>query len=72
MEERRKQMEAEGPPPPPPEVEHALYFDRHDKVDGLLLPKHMSHSIAGSPNEEWELDKIKVNGSIKPEQFKKP
>jgi hypothetical protein len=64
----RRRMES-MPPPPPSAVQ--MRFDEYATVDGVKLPKRISLSVDGTPTEEWTLDKIKVNPSIKAELFQK-
>ena len=69
------------PPPPPPEEmqkrmeeirrtppqlgTYALHLSDFKKVDGIMLPHKIETSLDGEPNEEWTIEKYKVNPSIK-------
>ncbi len=67
-EEMRRRMES-MPPPAPSAVQ--MRFDDYATVDGVKLPKRISLSVDGTPTEEWTVEKIKVNPSIKAELFQK-
>ena len=67
-EEMRRRMES-MPPPAPSAVQ--MRFDEYATVDGVKLPKRISLSVDGAPTEEWNVEKIKVNPSIKAELFQK-
>ena len=64
----RRRMES-MPPPAPSAVQ--MRFDDYATVDGVKLPKRISLSVDGTPTEEWTVEKIKVNPSIKAELFQK-
>ena len=36
-------------------------FDDYKKVDGIMLPHKINLSLDGEPNEEWTIEKFKVN-----------
>ena len=67
-EEMRQRMES-MPPPAPSAMQ--MRFDEYASVDGVKLPKRISLSVDGAPTEEWTLEKIKVNPSIKADLFEK-
>lgn len=67
-EEMRRRMES-MPPPPPSNVQ--MRFDEYDSVDGVKLPKRIAISVDGKPAEEWTIEKIKVNPSLKADFFDK-
>ena len=48
-----------------------MRFDEYAAVDGVKLPKRISISADGKPTEEWTLEKIKVNPSVKADFFDK-
>jgi len=67
-EEMRRRMES-MPPPEPSAVQ--MRFDEYASIDGVKLPKRISLSVDGTPTEEWTVEKIKVNPSIKADLFQK-
>jgi len=68
FEEMRKKFEAE---PPPPLVEANVFYTDYKKVDGVMLPHKISRQVEGKVQEEWTIEKYKLNAPIKPEQFQK-
>ncbi len=68
FEDMRKKFEAE---PPPPLVEAHVYYSDYRKVDGVLLPHRITRQLEGAVQEEWTIDKYKVNAPLKAEQFQK-
>ena len=50
-------------------------FDMHladyRKVDGVMLPHKIETSLDGEPNEEWTIEKYKVNPQIKADTWEK-
>lgn len=68
FEEQRKKFEAE---PPPPLVEANVFYTDFKKVDGVMLPHKISRQVEGKVQEEWTIEKYKLNAPIKPEQFQK-
>jgi hypothetical protein len=69
MQRRVEEMRKQGPPPP---SAFAMHLSDYKKVDGVMLPHKVGISIEGEPNEEWTIEKFKVNPSIKAESFAKP
>jgi hypothetical protein len=67
-EEMRRRMES-MPPPAPSAMQ--MRFDEYATVDGVKLPKRISVSADGAPVEEWTLEKIKINPSLKADFFDK-
>jgi hypothetical protein len=65
IQRRRDQM----PPPAPSTVN--LYLADYKNVDGVMLPHRLTQSVDGKPVEEWTLEKVKVNPSIKADFFEK-
>jgi hypothetical protein len=65
IEELRKQG-------PPPHSAFTMHLSDYKKVDGVLLPHKVDISIDGEPNEEWTIEKFRVNPSIKADDFTKP
>ncbi len=54
---------------PPPLGTYAMHFSDYKKVDGVLLPHKIDISIDGQPNEEWTVEKYKVNPTVKAEMW---
>jgi hypothetical protein len=69
MQQRIEEMRKQGPPPP---SQFAMHLGEYKKVDGVMLPHQIAISIDGQPNEEWTIEKYKVNPSVKPSEFEKP
>ena len=65
-EEMRRRMEA-MPPPTPSTV--ALYLGDYKKVDGVMVPHRLTQAIEGKTVEEWTLEKVKVNPTVKADLF---
>jgi hypothetical protein len=68
FEEQRKKFEAE---PPPPLVEANVFYTDYRKVDGVMLPHKISRQVEGKVQEEWTIERYKLNAPIKPDQFQK-
>jgi hypothetical protein len=69
MQQRLEEMRKQGPPPP---SAFSMHLSDYKKVDGVMLPHKVDISIEGEPNEEWTIEKFKVNPSIKLQDFEKP
>jgi hypothetical protein len=67
-DEMRRRMEA-MPPPAPSTV--ALYLGDYKKVDGVMVPHRLTQAIEGKTVEEWTIEKVKVNPTIKADFFEK-
>jgi hypothetical protein len=67
-EEVRRRME-QMPPPAPSTVN--LFLGDYKTVDGVMIPHRLTQSIDGKPVEEWTLEKIRVNPSLKADFFEK-
>ena len=67
-EEMRRRMEA-MPPPAPSSV--TLYLGDYKKVDGVMLPHRLTQAVDGKTVEEWTIEKVKVNPSVKADLFDK-
>jgi hypothetical protein len=67
-EEIKRRMEA-MPPLTPSQV--TLYLGEFKKVDGVVLPHRLTQAVDGKTVEEWTIEKIKVNPSIKADLFEK-
>jgi hypothetical protein len=67
-EEMRRRME-QMPPPAPSTIN--LFLADYKKVDGVMIPHRLTQSIDGKPVEEWTIEKVKVNPSLKADFFDK-
>ena len=67
-EEMRRSLES-MPPPAPSQM--TLYLADFKKVDGIMLPHRLTQAADGKPVEEWTLEKVKVNPSVKADLFEK-
>jgi len=67
-EEIRRRMES-MPPPAPSTV--TLYLGEYKKVDGVMLPHRLTYAVDGKTVEEWTIEKVKVNPSVKADLFEK-
>lgn len=63
-EEMQKRMEAMRRNPPPLGT-YALHLSDFRSVDGIMLPHKIETSLDGEANEEWTIERYKVNPSIK-------
>jgi hypothetical protein len=77
-----RMMVARGGPPSPEEIEKMrreppqtatfeVRYGEYKKVDGVAFPHLLTTAANGNVTEEWTVDKIKVNPSLKPESFVK-
>jgi hypothetical protein len=69
MRARMEEMRKQGPPQP---SQFAMHLGEYKRVDGIMLPHKIDISIDGQPNEEWTIEKFKVNPSVKADEFNKP
>ena len=69
MQQRLEEMRKQGPPPP---STFAMHLSDYKQVSGVMLPHKVDVSIEGEPNEEWTIEKFKVNPSLKANEFEKP
>lgn len=67
-ETARRRLEEQGPPKP---SAVSTYFSEYRAEGGVMLPRKVTQSVDGQPVEEWTIEKVKVNPSIKPELFEK-
>ena len=67
MQKRAEEMRRN----PPPLGNYALHLSDFKKVDGIMLPHKIETSLDGEPNEEWTIEKFKVNPSIKADLWEK-
>ena len=69
-EERQKRIE-EMRRNPPQMGTYAMHLADFKKVDGIMLPHKIETSLDGEPNEEWTIEKFKVNASVKADLWEK-
>jgi hypothetical protein len=69
-EEMQKRV-AEMQRTPPEMGTYAMHLGDYKKVDSIMLPHSIEISLDGEPNEEWTIEKYKVNPTIKPETWQK-
>ncbi|MCC7034321.1 MAG: hypothetical protein IT179_15985 [Acidobacteria bacterium] len=69
MRQRMEEIRKQGPPQP---SQFAMHLGDYKKVNGVMLPHRIGVSIEGQPNEEWTVEKYKVNPSVKDSEFEKP
>ena len=69
-EEREKRLE-EMRRNPPQIGTYAMHLGDYKKVDGVMLPHKIDISLDGEPNEEWTVEKYKVNPTIKADTWEK-
>ena len=56
---------------PPQLGTFAMHLSDYKKVDGIMLPHKIETSLDGEPNEEWTIEKYKVNPQIKADTWEK-
>ena len=56
---------------PPPLGTFEMHLSDYKKVDGIMLPHKIETSLDGEPNEEWTVEKYKVNPTIKADTWEK-
>ena len=54
-----------------PDVDYRWAFSDYKNVGGLNLPHRITKIEGGTPNEEWEISKIKVNPKLSADKFVK-
>lgn len=54
-----------------PDVDYRWAFGDYKSVGGLNLPHRMTKIENGTPNEEWEISKVKINPKLSPDKFVK-
>lgn len=69
-EEMQKRVE-EMRKNPPALGTYAMHLGDYKKVDGIMLPHKIDISLDGQPNEEWTVEKYKVNPTIKADTWEK-
>jgi hypothetical protein len=58
-----------APPPAGDIVDIEMFLDDYRRVDGVMLPHHVTRSIAGEVNEEWTFATMTVNPRFKNDTF---
>jgi hypothetical protein len=69
-EEMQKRI-AEMQRTPPALGTFSMHLSDYKKVDGIMLPHKIETELDGQPNEEWTIEKYKVNPTIKPDTWEK-
>jgi len=69
--EQIKERIAEMQRTPPEMGTYAMHLSDFKKVDGIMLPHKIETSLDGEPNQEWTIEKYKVNPQIKPDVWQK-
>ena len=69
-EEMQKRLE-EMQRTPPQLGTFAMHMSDYRKVDGIMLPHKIETELDGQPNEEWTIEKYKVNPAIKADTWEK-
>ncbi len=54
-----------------PEVDISWAFADYKSIGGLNLPHRLTKSEGGTPNEEWEISKFKINPKLTADKFVK-
>lgn len=70
-EEMQARLEEIRRNPPKPST-FAMHLTDYKKVDGILLPHKIDIAIEGQPNEEWTIEKYKVNPTVKADVWVQP
>jgi hypothetical protein len=70
-EEIERRIEEMRRNPPKPST-FAMHLADYKNVDGVMLPHKISISIDGQPNEEWTVEKYRINPNVKASDFEKP
>ena len=66
---RDKQIAELSEPQPAPMVDFSLFFEDWREVDGVKFPHKMRRASEGTTNEEWTVNKVKVNPKIDAKKF---
>jgi hypothetical protein len=56
---------------PPQMGTYEMHLSDYKKVDGVMLPHKIDTSLDGEPNEEWTIEKYKVNPQVKADTWEK-
>ncbi len=70
-ERERRRKEAMEAFEKSPDVDYRWAFDDYKSVGGLNLPHRLTKSEGGTPNEEWEISKFKINPKLSADKFVK-
>jgi hypothetical protein len=57
--------------PPPAPVTVTLFLGDYKRVDGVMFPHRLTQAVDGKTVEEWTIEKLKVNPSVKADLFEK-
>ena len=49
----------------------SLYLGDYKKVDGVMIPHRLTQAVDNKTVEEWTIEKVKVNASVKADLFEK-
>jgi hypothetical protein len=71
QEEMQKRLEEMRRNPPKPST-FAMHLTDYKKVDGIMLPHKIDIAIDGQPNEEWTIEKYKLNPTVKADVWVQP
>jgi hypothetical protein len=69
--EQMKERLAEMQRTPPEMGTYAMHLSDFKKVDGVMLPHKIETSLDGEPNQEWTIEKYKINPQIKADTWQK-
>jgi hypothetical protein len=64
-EKQVQQMQREAPTM----VDYTLFFEDWQQTDGVMFPHKIRRASGGATNEEWTVNKVKVNPKIDPKKF---
>jgi len=67
MQKRAEEMRRN----PPQLGTYALHLSDFKKVDGFTLPHRIETSLDGEPNEEWTIERYRINPSVKADLWDK-
>lgn len=56
---------------PPQLGTYSMHLSDYKKVDGVMLPHKIDTDLDGQPNEEWTIEKFKINAQIKADTWEK-
>ncbi|MEO8678687.1 MAG: hypothetical protein ABI665_06560 [Vicinamibacterales bacterium] len=70
-EEMQARLEEMRKNPPKPST-FAMHLTDYQKVDGIMLPHKIDIAIDGQPNEEWTIEKYKLNPTVKADVWARP
>lgn len=69
--EQIQQRMAEMQRTPPEMGTYAMHLSDFKKVDGVMLPHKIETSLDGEPNQEWTIEKFRINPQVKPDTWEK-